>query len=172
VVHKFLTTQCKNYVRNSQRWARGISEKGGPEATASFASPNIHPWTCLHPYRVHHPPATSYGVSRFPAREINGTVFIDLTVAYGTAWHCNLTCKLLKLLCDSHMLGIIIELVKNLGFTLVTSSSKRSRLQGLKNDDQLGSVLAMAPFRHLLLWLANYSFQDICIRWWHGCCAC
>ena len=78
-------------------------------------------------------------------------MFIDLTVAYGTAWHCNLTCKLLKLLCDNHMLGIIMELVKNLGFTLVTSSSKRSRLQGLKNDDQLGSVLAMAPFRHLLL---------------------
>jgi len=28
------------------RGGRGISEKEGPEATASLSFPNIHPWAC------------------------------------------------------------------------------------------------------------------------------
>jgi len=32
-------------VQSSQR-GHGISEKEGPEATASLSFPNIHPWAC------------------------------------------------------------------------------------------------------------------------------
>ena len=38
-------------------------------------------------------------------------VFIDLTAAYDTVWHCGLTCKLLRLLPDKHMVKMIMELV-------------------------------------------------------------
>ena len=30
-------------------------------------------------------------------------VFVDLTAAYDTVWHCGFTCKLLRLLPDRHM---------------------------------------------------------------------
>ena len=35
-----------------------------------------------------------------------GAVFVDLTAAYDTVWHCGLTCKLLRLLPDRHMIHI------------------------------------------------------------------
>ena len=34
----------------------------------------------------------------FEAKKKAGAVFIDLTAAYDTVWHCGLTCKLLRLL--------------------------------------------------------------------------
>ena len=40
-------------------------------------------------------------------------VFIDLTAAYDTVWHRGLTYKPLRLLPDKHMVGMIMELVRN-----------------------------------------------------------
>jgi len=38
----------------------------------------------------------------FSAKKKAGAVFVDLTAAYDTAWHCGLTCKLLRLLTDRY----------------------------------------------------------------------
>ena len=54
----------------------------------------------------------------FEAKKMAGAVFVDLTAAYGTVWHRGLTCKLLKLLLDKHMVRMIMELVRNRSFTL------------------------------------------------------
>ena len=68
----------------------------------------------------------------FEAKKKAGAVFIDLTAAYDTVWHRGLTCKLLRLLPDRHMVRIIMELVRNRSFTLTTGDSKQSRLRRLK----------------------------------------
>ena len=75
-----------------------------------------------------------------------GAVFIDLTAAYDTVWHRGLTCKLLRLLPDKHMVKMIMELVRNRSFTLTTGDSKQSRLCHLKNGIPQGSVLAPLLF--------------------------
>ena len=75
-----------------------------------------------------------------------GAVFVDLTAAYDTVWHSGLTCKLLRLLPDKHMLRMIMELVRNRSFTLTTGDSKQSRLRRLKNGVPQGSVLAPLLF--------------------------
>ena len=49
----------------------------------------------------------------FEAKKKAGVVFIDLTAAYDTVWHHGLTCKLLRLLLDKHMVRMIMELVQN-----------------------------------------------------------
>ena len=82
----------------------------------------------------------------FEATKKAGAVFIDLTVAYDTVWHGGLTCKLLRLLPDKHMVKMIMELVRNRSFTLTTGDSKQSRLRRLKNDVPPGSVLAPLLF--------------------------
>ena len=41
----------------------------------------------------------------------DGAVFVDLTAAYDTIWHRGLTCKLLRLLPNRHMVKMIMELV-------------------------------------------------------------
>ena len=61
-----------------------------------------------------------------------GAVFVDLTAAYDTVWHRGLTCKLLRLLPDKHMVRMIMELVRNQSFTFTTGESKQSRLRRLK----------------------------------------
>ena len=68
-------------------------------------------------------------------------MFVDLT-AYDTVWHGGLTCKLLGLLPDKHMVRIIMELVRNRSFTLTTGDNNASRLRPLKNGVSQGSVLA------------------------------
>ena len=60
----------------------------------------------------------------FSAKKKAGDMFVDLTAAYDTVWHGGLTCKLRRLL---HMVHIIIEMVGNRSFTLLTSDGKRSR---------------------------------------------
>ena len=70
----------------------------------------------------------------FEAKKKAGAVFVDLTAAYVTVWHRGLTCKLLRLLPDKHMVKMIMELVRNRSFTLTTGDSKQSRLPRLKND--------------------------------------
>ena len=49
----------------------------------------------------------------FEAKKKAGAVFINLTVAYDTVWHRGLTCKLLRLRPDKHMVKMIMELVRN-----------------------------------------------------------
>ena len=71
-------------------------------------------------------------------------VFVDLTAAYDTEWHRNLTCKLLRLLPDGNMVKMIMELVANRGFTLTTGGGTCTRLKHLKNGVPQGSVLT--PF--------------------------
>jgi len=73
-------------------------------------------------------------------------VFVDLTAAYHTVWHRSLTCKLLQLLPDRHMVHVIMEMVSNRSFTLSTGNSKRSRLRHLKNGVPQESVLAPLLF--------------------------
>ena len=82
----------------------------------------------------------------FEAKKKAGAVFINLTAAYDTVWHRGLTCKLLRLLPDKHMVKMIMELVRNRSFTLTTGDSKQSRLRRLKNGVPQGSVLAPLLF--------------------------
>jgi len=69
----------------------------------------------------------------FSAKKKAGAVFVDLTAAYDTVWHRGLTCKLLRLLPDRHMVHMIKEMVGNRSFTLTTGNCQRSRLRRLKN---------------------------------------
>ena len=83
----------------------------------------------------------------FEAKKKAGAVFINLTAAYDTVWHRGLSCKLLRLLPDKHMVKMIMEVVRNRSFTLTTNGdSKQSRLRCLKNGVLQGSVLAPLLF--------------------------
>ena len=82
----------------------------------------------------------------FEVRKKAGAVFVDLTAAYDTVWHRGLTCKMLRLLPDKHMVKMIMELVRNRSFTLTTGDSKQSRLRRFKNGFPQGSVLAPLLF--------------------------
>jgi len=73
-------------------------------------------------------------------------VFVDLTAAYDTVWHCNLTCKLLRLLPDRHRVHIVMEMVSNRRFTLTTGNGQRIILRRLKNGVPQGSFLAPLLF--------------------------
>ena len=73
-------------------------------------------------------------------------MFVDLTAAYDTVWHRGLTCKLLRLLPDRHMVHMIMEMVNNRSFALTTGNGQRSRLRRLKNGAPQGSVLARLLF--------------------------
>ena len=63
------------------------------------------------------------------AKKKAGAVFVDLSAAYNTVWHRGLTCKLLRLLPDKHLVRMIMELVQNRSFTPTTGDSKQSRLR-------------------------------------------
>jgi len=82
----------------------------------------------------------------FSAKKKAEAVFVDLTATYDTVWHCGLTCKLLRLLPDRHMVHMIMEMVDNRSFTLTTGNGKRNRLRRLKNGVPQGSVLAPLLF--------------------------
>ena len=64
----------------------------------------------------------------FETKKKAGAVSVDSTAAYDTVWHRGLTCKLLRLLPDKHMVQMIMELIRNRSFTLSIGDSKRSRL--------------------------------------------
>ena len=91
-------------------------------------------------------PLTQNIEDSFEAKKKTDAVFINLTAAYDTVWHRGLTCKLLRLLPDKHMVKMIMELVRNRSFTLTTSDSKQSRLRRLKNGVPQRSVLAPLLF--------------------------
>ena len=84
----------------------------------------------------------------FDAEKKVGTVFVDLTATYDTVWHRGLTCKLLRLLSDKHMVRMIMELVRNRSFTLLTGDNdkKQSRLRRLKNGVPLGFIFFQHPY--------------------------
>jgi len=71
--------------------------------------------------------------SLISAKTKAGALLVEPTAAYDTVWHRSLTCKLLRLLPDRHMVQMIMELVGNLSFTLTTGNGKRSRISHLKN---------------------------------------
>ena len=101
----------------------------------------------------------------FEAKKKTGAVFINLTAAYDTIWHRGLTCKLLRLLPDKHMVRMIMELVRNRSFTVTTGDSKPSRLRRLKNGVSQGSVLASLLFNMYIYNLPSitsktYVFAD------------
>ena len=81
----------------------------------------------------------------FEAKKKAGAIFVDLTAASDTAWHHGLTCKLLHLLPDKHMVQMVMEFVLNRSFVLKTDS-QQSRLRHLKNGIPQGSVLASLLF--------------------------
>ena len=68
----------------------------------------------------------------FEAKKKASAVFVDLTAAYDTVWHRGITCKLLRLLPDKHMVKMIMELVQNRNFTLTTGDSKKGGYAILK----------------------------------------
>ena len=83
----------------------------------------------------------------FETKKKAGAVFVNLTAAYDTVWHRGLTCKLLRLLPDKHMVRMIMELVRHRSFTLTsTGDSKQRWLRHLKNGVPQGSVLALLLF--------------------------
>jgi len=82
----------------------------------------------------------------FSAKKKAGALFVDLTAAYDTQWHRGLTCKLLRLLPDRHMVHMITEMVSNRSFTLITGNGQRSRLRRLKNGVPQVSVMAHILF--------------------------
>ena len=82
----------------------------------------------------------------FSVKKKSGAVFVDLTAAYDTLWHRGLTCKLLRLLPDRHMVHMIMEMLSNRSFTLTTRNGQRSRLRRLKNGVPQGSLLAPLLF--------------------------
>ena len=100
----------------------------------------------------------------FEAKKKAGAVFIDLTAAYDTVWNRGLTCKLLRLLPDKHMVKMIMELVRNRSFTLTIGDSKQSRLRRLKNGVPQGWVLAPLLFNIYTYDLSsifrNFAYAD------------
>ena len=81
----------------------------------------------------------------FEAKKKAGAVFVDLTAAYDTVWHRGLTCKLLRLLPDKHMVRMIMELVRNRSFTLTTSAVSKA-----------GYVVLKTAFLRDRSWLPSY----------------
>ena len=68
----------------------------------------------------------------FEAKKKAGAVFVDLTAGYDNVWHRGLTCKLLRLLPNKHMVRMIMELVRNRRFTLTIGDNKQSSYAVLK----------------------------------------
>jgi len=92
-------------------------------------------------------------------------VFVGLTAAYDAVWHRGLTCKLLRLLPDRHMVYMIMEMVGNHSFTFTTGNGKRSRLYDTSKKCTTGIRLGIPSLQHLHLWPANHRLQKVCICW-------
>ena len=80
------------------------------------------------------------------AKKKAGAVFVDLSAAYDTVWYRGLTCNVLRLLPNKHMVRMIMELVQNRSFTPNSGNSKQSRLRHLRNGLPKRSVFAPLLF--------------------------
>ena len=85
-----------------------------------------------------------------------GAIFVDLTAAYDTVWHRGLTCKLLRLLPDKHMVKMIMERVRNQSFIPTTGDSKQNKLRRLENGVSQESSWLLS----YLTSIRRSSFQD------------
>ena len=77
----------------------------------------------------------------FDKKEITGSGFIDLIVAYDAVWHQRLHVKLQRMPTSNHRINSIMELLHT-RFFLFTSDGQKSRSFKLKNGVAQGSVLA------------------------------
>jgi len=84
----------------------------------------------------------------FSTKKKAGGVIVDLTAAYDTVWHRDLTSTLLQLIPDRHMVRMVMELIGDGSFTLTTG--KRSRLRRLKNGVAQRSILAPFLFNNYI----------------------
>ena len=107
----------------------------------------------------------------FETKKKASAVFVDLTAAYDTVWHRGLTCKLLRLLPDKHMVQMIMELIRNRSFTLSIGDSNRSRLRRLRNGLPQRSFLAPLLFNIYTYDLPSTIFQKYAyaddLAWMH-----
>ena len=90
----------------------------------------------------------------FEAKKEAGAVLVNLTAAYDTVWHRELTCKLLRLLPDKHIVQTIMELVQNRIFTLTSGDGKQSRLRRLRNGLHRDRLHIRSAFHY---------FSEVCI---------
>jgi len=90
----------------------------------------------------------------FSAKKKVGGVLVDLTVAYDTVWHRGLTCKLLRLLPDSHMVRMILELFGSRSFL----TGNNTPLPPLKTNGAVYGASNMAPHG---IYLGTPSFQHL-----------
>ena len=58
--------------------------------------------------------------------------FVDLIAVYDTIWHHGLTCKLLRLVPNRHVMNAIMEFTHNRQFTDTTSTGLEKRLRHLE----------------------------------------
>ena len=113
----------------------------------------------------------------FEAKKKTGTAFFDRTAACDTVWHRGLTCKLLRLLPNKHMVRMILELIRNRSFTLIIGDSKRSRLRRLRNGVPKISVLAPSFLTSIYIYIyiniyiylthirsSLHNLQKVCLR--------
>ena len=89
-------------------------------------------------------------------------VLVDLTASYDTPWLHGLTCKLLGLLPDKHMVRMIAELIHNKNYILAINNSKQSRLRHLKKSVLRGPVLASLLFNAYIydLPISEYAYAN------------
>ena len=93
----------------------------------------------------------------FLTQKMVRAVFIDLTAAYDTVWHRGLTCKLLRLLPDKHMISMIIELIDNPDFTLSTGNNQGYRVGGKMSDPNSELSKISDTYSRLRLRLLNVN---------------
>ena len=89
-------------------------------------------------------------------------MLVDLTASYDTPWLHGLTCRLLRLLPDKHMVRMIAEIILSKNFILVINNSKQSRLRRLKKGVLKGPLLAYLLFNTYFYDLpaSEYAYAD------------
>ena len=116
-------------------------------------------------------------------------MFVDLTAAYDTVWHCGLTCKLVQLLPNGHLVRTIMEMVGNgslqdarlatfpherLEWSLVDKTPEQSEAEWLCVDFAGYKIIniykpprsrltptAIPTFPHPILYVSDFSCQHV-----------
>ena len=100
----------------------------------------------------------------FSATKKAGAVHVDLTAAYDTVWHRGLTCKLLQLLPDRHMVHMIMEMVGNAASPSPPETANEAGYDASRTCPT-GICPGAPSLQHLHLWPANHRLQKVCICW-------